>query len=372
MSPWFSLSPARRVGVACIALTLGTAVAGCGSATIGDLPPAAEPARAPEPTRAPAGEVRRIGGQPEGVIVDPQSHVAAVALRDPDRLRLIPLTRDAVGSVGAMRDVALPGAPRHLSIRSTEATTQALVPAETGRRAVVVDLPSGDVRATIPTGDHPHDLAPITGGRLAIGDERANTMTIADATTGAVERTVPVATQPGGLASLRDGTLLLVVSVRERVVELFDARTLERRDRIPVGVGPTHVVCSPDGPCFVTDTEGDALLVVRVAADGRSLRLSRRVYLDGAPYGIAIDPDRTRLWVTLTARNELVELPAHGRPHVLARRPTVQQADTVAVDTSNGDVVVTGRTHGELQLLRNPASGAHTSRGHASPASVAP
>lgn len=356
MSRLLSLGPARRACIACITLTLGAGFAGCGSATIGELPPAAEPARAPEPTRAPAGEVRRIGGLPEGVVVDPRSHVAAVALRDPDRLRLMPLARDRKEAARGIRDVPLPGAPRHLSIRSTGTTTQALVPAETGRRAVVVDLPSGAVRATFPTGDHPHDIAPITGDRLAIGDERANTMTIGNAKTGAVERTVPVATQPGGLASLRDGTLLLVVSVRERVVELFDAKTLERRDRIPVGVGPTHVACSPDGPCFVTDTQGDALLVVRVAADGRSLRLSRRVYLDGAPYGIAIDPERTRLWVTLTARNELVELPAHGRPHVLARLPTVQQADTVAVDTSNGDVVVTGRTHGELQLLRNPAS----------------
>lgn len=347
---------ARRARALAALVAASAGLGACGSATIGDLPPAAEPARAPEPTKAPSGEVIRIGALPEGVVIDPRTHVAAVALRDPDRLRLIPLTRDAGGERRPVRDVGLPGAPRHLSLRTTPRGTQALVPAETGRRAVVVDLPSGRVSATIPTGDHPHDIAPIIGDRLAIGDERANTATIASGATGAVERTIPVATQPGGLASLRGGTLLLVVSVRERVVELFDARTLERRARVPVGVGPTHVVCSPEGPCFITDTQGDALLVVRVAADGRSLRLSRRVFLDGAPYGIAIDPERERLWVTLTARNELVELPAHGRPHVLSRRPTVQQADTVAVDTSNGDVAVTGRTHGELQVLRNPAS----------------
>lgn len=289
-------------------------------------------------------------------MIDPRSHVAAVALRDPDRLRLIALTPPSTGAVRPVRDVALPGAPRHLAIRTTAAGSQALVPAETGRRAVLVDLPSGRRAATIPTGDHPHDLAAITGDRIAIGDERANTLTIASARTGVVERTVPVATQPGGVASLRDGRLLVVVSVRERVAELFDARTLERRARIPVGVGPTHVVCAPEGPCFVTDTDGDALLVVRVGADGRSLRLSRRVFLDGSPYGIALDPERQRLWVTLTARNELVELPAHGRPHVLARLPTVQQPDTVAVDTSTGDVAITGRTRGELQILRDPAS----------------
>lgn len=347
---------ARQVCATGAVLVAAGMASGCGSATIGDLPPAAEPARAPELSSAPAGDVLRIGGKPEGIVIDSRSHVAAVALRDPDRLRLIPLTRDRPLAIRRAQDVALPGAPRHLSLRDTPTGGQVLVPAETGRRAVVVALPSGREVASFPTGDHPHDIAPLFGDRIAIGDERANTMTIGNVGSGKVERTVPVATQPGGLASLRDASLLLVVSVRERVAELYDARTLERRDRIPVGVGPTHVACTPDGPCFVTDTQGDALLVVRVAADGRSLRLSRRVFLDGAPYGIALDPERKRLWVTLTARNELVELPAHGRPHVLQRLPTVQQPDTVAVDTSNGDVAVTGRAHGELQVLRDPAS----------------
>lgn len=355
---------ARRAIRSGPAILLASCVSACGSATIHELPPAAEPARAPAPTTPPAGKVLRVGGNPEGVVIDPRSHVAAVALRDPDRLRLIPLTHDGSGALARTRDVGLPGAPRHLQLRATDARSQVLVPAETARRALVVDVPSGRVSATVPTGDHPHDLTAIAGDRLAIGDERANTMTIASATTGAVERTVSVATQPGGLATLRGGRLLLVVSVRERVLELFDAITLERRARIPIGVGPTHVVCAPDGPCFVADTEGDALLVVRVGTDGRSLRLTRRVYLAGAPYGIAIDDRRKRLWVTLTARNELVELPAHGRPHVLQRYPTVQQADTVAVDTGTGDVVVTGRRHGELQVLRDPAraNGARATR----------
>lgn len=349
------LHRAKRATPALAAVASALALTACGSATIHELPPAAEPARAPEQRARPAGEVVRIGGAPEGIVIDPRTHTVAVALRDPDRLRLMPIGRDAALSVARARDVDLPGAPRHLALRTAATGNQVLVPAETGRQALIVELPSGSVTTRIPTGDHPHDLAAIDGDRIAIGDERGNTLTVASID-GSGRRTIPVATQPGGLAALRDGSLLTVVSVRERVVELFDARTLERRASVPAGVGPTHVVCAPSGPCFVADTDGDALLVLRVGADGRSLRLSRRVYLDGAPYGIAIDPERGRLWVTLTARNELVELGAHGRPHILQRLKTVQQPDTVAVDTSTGDVVVTGRAHGELQILRDPAS----------------
>ncbi|MBJ7472513.1 MAG: hypothetical protein JHD16_14500, partial [Solirubrobacteraceae bacterium] len=84
--------------------------------------------------------------------------------------------------------------------------------------------------------------------------------------------------------------------------------------------------------------------------------LSRRVYVAGAPYGVATDETRKRLWVTLTARNELVEFGLHGRPHILQRIPTVRQPNSVAVDPESGDVLVAGRTEGQLQLLANPAS----------------
>lgn len=73
------------------------------------------------------------------------------------------------------------------------------------------------------------------------------------------------------------------------------------------------------------------------------LELVRRYPLPGSPYGIPLDPVRRRLCVTLTAANELVELPAHGRPHALRRFATVRQPNGVAIDSSTGRVFVTGR-----------------------------
>ena len=164
-----------------------------------------------------------------------------------------------------------------------------------------------------------------------------------------------VAVKPAREATLRGEALRVVLDPRARTLRLQDAGGAVA-DHIPVGVGPTQVACASRGPCYVTDTTGDALLVVRVAADGRSLRLSRRVYVDGAPYAIAVDRQRRRLWVTLTARNELVELPAHGRPHILRRHPTVRQPDGVRVDPGSGDVTVTGLRPPQAQILIDPAT----------------
>ena len=82
-----------------------------------------------------------------------------------------------------------------------------------------------------------------------------------------------------------------------------------------------------------------------------ALALTRRVSMPGSPYGLAIDHRRHRLFVTQTARNQLTELTAEGRPHVVARYPTPRQPNSVAVDERSGRVAVTGKVDGVVQLL---------------------
>ena len=95
------------------------------------------------------------------------------------------------------------------------------------------------------------------------------------------------------------------------------------------------------------DTRGDALLEVR--AD--PLRVHRRTHLAGAPYGIALDRERRRFWVTLTATNRVAELTDR---RLLRTFPSVRQPNSVAVDPRSGRVFVAGRRDGVLQLLDPP------------------
>ena len=328
-------SPRRLLPSAAVLAVVATA---CGSAAVGDLPPAAEPAPSPELTAPPAGRLLPVGNGPEGIVADSRSGRVAVGLRDPDRLAVIDGRRGRL-----VERLALPESPRHLA-RGPDGDV--LVPAERANRLVRVALPDGRRLADVPVGAFPHD-AVAAGELIFVGDERGNTVTVLDGARriGAF----PVATQPGGLAAVADGRQVAVVSVRERVVELYDAASRRRLARVPAGVGPTHVVSEPRfDRLYVTDTSAGALLVFDTRPE---LELVRRVYLPGSPYGIALDAQRHRLWVTLTGSNEVVELPAHGRPHVLRRFPTARQPDTVAVDEETGRVFVTGRHAGVVQLL---------------------
>jgi DNA-binding beta-propeller fold protein YncE len=305
---------------------------GCGSASVADLPPPAEPARSPALERPPAGRVVRLAERLEAVAVDPRSGVVAVGVSDPAALVLLD------GRTLRVRHrVELPGAPRHLAA----AGGRFLVPAESADRYVEV-TPAGAIAADVPTGRHPHDVA-AAGGRIFVSDERGASLSVIEQ--GRRTAVVDVAAEPGGVSAA--GDVVAVVSVRERELELYDPHALRRVARAPAGVGPTHVAAA--GPwIYVVDTDGGALIVCRVSPE---LELVRRYPLPGSPYGIALDPVRRRLWVTLTARNELVELSAHGRPHALRRFATVRQPNGVAIDASTGRAFVTGRADRQLQVI---------------------
>ena len=164
-------------------------------------------------------------------------------------------------------------------------------------------------------------------------------------------RVVPLAEAPGGDAGVRAvvdaGRKLAVVRPTERTLELFDRATGERLASAPAGAGPTRVVAGERGLAYVIDTAGDGLLVFET--HGR-LRILRRYPLLGAPYGVAADLDAGRLWITLTARNELLELATSARPHLLDRHPTVRQPNEVAVGPDG--VVVRGETQAQVLAPR--------------------
>lgn len=314
-------------------------LAGCGGAS-GEgpraFPPAAEPARAPAPARPPAGRVVSVGHKPEGIAVAARAGLVAVGLSEPSRLALVDVRSGRV-----RRRVELPGAPRHLSVAGPDGPV--LVPAEGANALVEVPLRGGRPRVAA-VGRQPHD-AVATGGRVFVGDELGDSLSIVAGDRRVMRVGAPL--QPGGVAATGDGRVA-VVGVRERALELYDAATGRSLAKAPAGIGSTHVASDGKTLLYVCDTQGDALLVFHTRP---RLELARRLALPGSPYGIALDAVHHRLWVTLTARNEVVELPAYGRPGVVATFPTVRQPNSVGVDPRSGRVFVASRTDGTLQLI---------------------
>jgi DNA-binding beta-propeller fold protein YncE len=337
--------------IAAAVLIASAAAAGCGDqaparpAATGATAVAAPPARpAPSPplTTRPAGRIVHVGALPDAIAADPRAHSFAVAIHDPSRLALV----DSRGGRVRQR-VAIP-----VGAGATAATPAVfLVPAETGKRAVAVAPATRTPPTTLP------QSAAVVLGRTFVTNSAAGAVDVLD-------RGRPTArlgsgsTRPGGIAAADFDRALAVVSIQRRTIELYDARSLRRIAARPAGRGPTNVVAFGD-VLFVADTRGRALLTFSTRPH---LRAVARTPLPGAPYGLAIDPVRGRVHVTLTDVNELATLPIGSPRSPPAIRPTVRQPDAVAVDSSTGTIAVAGRADGVLELITGELSGALPAR----------
>ncbi len=325
------------------ALVLALLVAACGGddagadATTTEPLGAAEPAQAPVPDVEPAGTVVELAPQPEGMVYDDETDILAVAVRNATELVLV---QGATGE--EVRRVALPGHARHLQLAGPGGPV--LVPAEDSDTLVTVSLPDGETTQT-EVGEYPHDATETSSGRILVADERGGTLSVVD--DGEVVHTFEDRQQPGGVAAVGDDGVG-VVDVGDFTVSLYDLATEEGLGNVPAGEGPTHVVATTDGRLVVNDTRGDAVLVFSTDP----LEQVASLPLEGTPYGITYDPEADVVWVTLTARNELVGLDVSGdEPVEVDRIPTVQQANTVAVDPGTGRLWTTSRETGELQTI---------------------
>jgi hypothetical protein len=303
------------------------------------LPPAPEPAESPELGEEPASRTIDLGGKPEGLVADPENGLVAAGLRNPNQLALI----DG-GSGEIVRRVDLSESPRHLALATPGGPV--LVPMERADELAQISLPQGEILSTTPVGAFPHDAAAAPNGRIFVLNEMESTIAVIEDSE--VIETLKTVRQPGGVAATPDG-LIGVIGVRGLGLEVFDSETLESLGRIDAGDGPTHVVAGPDNRFYVSDTRGGAVLVYEAKPE---LEQVTRLPLDGgSPYGISIDPERSQLWVTLTAENTVVQYDIEGEPEELNRYPTVRQPNTVAVNPASGRVFVAGKVESQLQIL---------------------
>lgn len=268
----------------------------------------------------------------------------AVGVRDPFALTLVDATTGAVlRKVPLELSTSLPERLRHLRLAGPGGPV--VVPDAGATRLLRVALPGGEVTSQVVTGVVPRDVATAANGTdfLANGDWHSLVAVRGDQ----IEHRFFEVANPAGLAAV--GDLVGMVDAQENTLTVYDAQRLERIAELPAGAGPTHVVADRRGHLVVIDTRGDAVLRYELSPQPRQIG---RIDLPGTPYGVAYDPVRDRLWVTLTARNEVVGLDLAADPPVIATRlPTVRQPNTVAVDSGTGRLFVTGTDDGVLQII---------------------
>jgi hypothetical protein len=329
----------RRTTTTTIALlSLSTAVACSASHHASTLAPAAEPSTAPPPTTAPAGHVISLPPDraAEGVAADPRSGLVVVALHHPDAIALV----DPATSRVRLRAVA--GGARHLVL--VRPGGPVLLPAEDTNSLLQISLPSGRVTATTALPRQPHNAA-VVDGNYWVADELAASLSVVSPA-GRVLATLSGPVQPGGVVTAAGQ--VGAIDVRGARMYFYDASTFAAEGSIAVGTGPTHAVPIGATDAVVADTRGGALILVNLA----TRTVVSRVALPGGPYGLAVDPSTSRVWVTLTKTNRVVRVGLRdGALTVLASAPTVQQPNTASFDPVTDCLFVAGVTGSRLEQV---------------------
>lgn len=181
---------------------------------------------------------------------------------------------------------------------------------------VKIDLASRAVAAPVPVGVHPYRPVLSPDGRLlAVSNWGAASVSLVDSSSGSVLATVKTADHPSDLVFSPDGRTLFVAQSNRNLVAAVDvaSRTVVRQisvalgpdgpgtlsaDALPDGSTPNALALAPDGKTlFVANADDDAVAVVDVAGDVRSLRTKGFVPSGWYPAALALSADGKTLWV---------------------------------------------------------------------------
>lgn len=180
----------------------------------------------------------------------------------------------------------------------------------TDHTATIIDAGSSRVRATLPTGEGPHEVAVSRDGRTALVSNYGvrgapgSSITVIDVATATVARTLPLTgfQRPHGMAFLPGDTLVAVTSETAGAVILVDVRSGRVTDTIATRGRASHMIAlTADGAHAYTANIADhtvsALSLMRRGGRAGVRDSTRLMPVARMPEGIAVSPDGSQLWV---------------------------------------------------------------------------
>jgi DNA-binding beta-propeller fold protein YncE len=183
-----------------------------------------------------------------------------------------------------------------------------LVGNKSGHTLWVLDLATGERRASFETGIGPHEVEVSPDRRFAVvsnyGERAApgNSLTVLDWPAGKVARVVDLGedTRPHGMAFLPDGRLAVTTEGSSRLL-VVDIEQGEILQRIGVGEGVAHMVAVSAGGrlAWVTNIAAGTLEKIDLPA-GKVLGV---VQTGGGAEGVAVAANGREVWVTNRAED---------------------------------------------------------------------
>lgn len=169
-----------------------------------------------------------------------------------------------------------------------------------GNDASFIDLETGDIVASAPTGTGPHELVVSPDGRLAVatnyGGGSANTLTVFDIASAGVIRTIDLGryTRPHGIAFMPDGDTVAVTS--ESTSHVVLARVSDGRvlNSILTEARGSHMLgLTGDGSTIWTGDMGSDTVTQLSVADGARIR---SFPAPARPEAVNVTPDGARVF----------------------------------------------------------------------------
>ncbi len=169
--------------------------------------------------------------------------------------------------------------------------------------ASLIDLASGRVVATLPTGAGPHEVAVSPDGRTAVatnygGSEAGSTLTVIDVPSARVTGTIDLEDyrRPHGIVWLGDGEHVVVTAEDNQSVLTVHVPSGRMTRAVRTGQAVSHmVVVTPDGErAFVPNIGSGSVSVI----DLQTGQLIRNIPTGAGAEGIAITPDGREVWIT--------------------------------------------------------------------------
>ncbi|GAC1639189.1 MAG: alkaline phosphatase family protein [Herpetosiphon sp.] len=186
------------------------------------------------------------------------------------------------------------------------------------------------------------------GATLYVANNISNTVSLINTANRTTTNRIPVGTYPYTPLADPDGSRVYVSNWGDGTVSVINTASKSVSTTIPVGSHPSAMVFGPENLLYVADTNGDSVSVIDTTTNKRLRVISVAPYryapLSSSPEGLAVSPDRTRLYVANAGSNEIMVFSLAGRKgpeQRLGRIPTGWYPTSVTVSPDNGTLFVT-------------------------------
>jgi len=211
---------------------------------------------------------------------------------------------------------------------------------QAGSSLTVVDVEAGQVVRTIGLGEHhrPHGLVWFARNRLAVTTEDSRHLLVVDPRKGEIVSAVETAQQISHMVAVTpDGRRAFVANIGSGSVTAVDLKQGRKLADIPTGEGAEGIAITPDGKeVWVANRAAGTLSII----DPRTLEIVATVDCPGFPIRVAVTPDGERVLVSCARAGEVALFDARTREPLLRRKldlSTVPDAATRLFGDRFGD-----------------------------------